>query len=197
LYQTLGHADEARKEWNDLESVEPRTSWDYLIRGTTFLNKKEYTKALIDYRTSATLNPRNVSAWNNQAHVLGEKLKETDSAIAAMERACNINPQMGELQLGLGVLYARAGQREKAHHAAQKGLLLTENASQIYQAACVYSLTSATHTEDAEQAVSFLRKSIAAGFRKNSILQNDHDIDAIRGRSDVQKILDAAIAIVD
>lgn len=179
------------KTLDELSKTPPKTSSDYLIRGITSAKAKDYTSALLDFRTATTLNPRFAHAWNNQAHVLGEKLHETDQAIAAMDRAVDANPQNGELYMGRAVLHARTGHRTAAHADVEKSLLLTEQPITVYQAACAYSLTSQTHPADADRAVDLLRKAIRDGYRDLNVLTTDTDLQPIRSRDDVRRLLDA------
>ena len=128
--------------------------------------------------------------------MLGEKLQETDQAIAAMDKAVESNSQSGEMRLGRAVLLARVGKRDFAHADVEEGLLLTDNhPRQTYQAACVFALTSRTNPADAERAVVYLRQSVRDGYRNLDDFNKDTDIDAIRKRDDVHKIIDAVNAI--
>jgi tetratricopeptide (TPR) repeat protein len=191
IYRQLNDPAARTKTLDELATTAPKSSSDYLIRGVASVKAGNYTSALLDFRTASTLNPRYAHAWNNQAHVLGEKLHETDQAIAAMDRAVDANPQNGELFMGRAVLHARAGHRGQAHADVEKSLLLTDQPITVYQAACAYALTSRTHPGDADRAVDLLRKAIRDGYRDLKTLHADTDLQPIRSRDDFRRLLDA------
>jgi serine/threonine protein kinase/tetratricopeptide (TPR) repeat protein len=195
VHRKLGNAAEEAKDRTAAFAATPLSAADYIARGVSRC-PTDPKGALADFRAATTLQPRAASAWNNQAYVLGEKLHETDQAIAAMDKAVEANSQSGEMWLGRAVLLARVGKRDFAHADVAEGLLLSDNPRQTYQAACVFALTSRTNPADAEQAVVYLRQAVRDGYRNLTDLNGDSDIDAIRKRDDVRKIIDAVNAIV-
>jgi serine/threonine protein kinase/tetratricopeptide (TPR) repeat protein len=195
VHRKLGNAAEEAKDRTAAFAATPLSAADYIARGVSRC-PTDPKGALADFRAATTLQPRAFSAWNNQAYVLGEKLHETEQAIAAMDRAVESNSQSGEMWLGRAVLLARAGKRDFAHADVEEGLRLTDNPRQTYQAACVFALTSRTNPADAERAVIYLRQAVRDGFRNLKDLNGDSDIDAIRKRDDVRKIIEAVNAIV-
>jgi tetratricopeptide (TPR) repeat protein len=197
IHDARGETDQAAAAHKKLASATPRTSADYFARGRMNVAEKKFTQALLDFRTATTLNPRYAAAWNNQAHVLGECLHETDQAIAAMDRAVEVNPQNGELYLGRAVLLARIGKRDAAHADVEKGRLLTDQPIPLYQAACVFSLTSRTHTADAAKAVAALCDAVKAGFRQPKTFATDPDLESIRHLPEAKRIIDAAGSLVN
>lgn len=194
VHRKLGNAAEEARDRTAAFATTPLSAADFMARGVSRC-PTDPKGALADFRAATTLQPRAFTAWNNQAYVLGEKLHETDEAIAAMDMAVETNSQSGEMRLGRAVLLARAGKRELAHADVEEGLLLTDNPRQTYQAACVFALTSKSHKDDAERAVVYLRQAVRDGYRNLNDLNGDADIDAIRKRDDVRKIIDAANAI--
>lgn len=194
VHRKLGNAAEEAKDRTAAFAATPLSAADYIARGVSRC-PTDPKGALADFRAATTLQPRAASAWNNQAYVLGEKLHETEQAVAAMDQAVEANSQSGEMRLGRAVLLARVGKRDFAHADVEEGLPLTDNPRQTYQAACVFALTSRTNPADAEQAVVYLRQAVRDGYRNLTDLNGDSDIDAIRKRDDVRKIIDAVNAI--
>ncbi len=76
----------------------------------------------------------------------------------------------------------------------------TDNGS-LYNAACFRAVTAAVQaktpgadaarlaTEDADRAMVWLPKAIAAGYKDRAHIEADKDLDALRGRADFQKLL--------
>ena len=195
IHKSLGNKDAAAKDAETARSISPVAAEDYATRGALRSKANDHTGALADFRTASTLSPRYFQAWNNQAYELGEHLHETDLAIAAMDKAVEANAQSGELRLGRAVLLARIGKRDAAIADAEKGLLQADNPKQTYQAACVFALTSKTKPEDADRAVEFLRQAYRDGYHELHVYATDPDLNPIRHRDDVKRILEAVSSL--
>jgi tetratricopeptide (TPR) repeat protein len=75
------------------------------------------------------------------------------------------------------------------------------DARSLYSAACYRAVVAAVQTatpgpdaarlaaEDADKAMAWLPQAIAAGYKDRAHLENDKDLDALRGRGDFRKLL--------
>jgi tetratricopeptide (TPR) repeat protein len=105
-----------------------------------------------------------------------------------------------------GIALQKLGQSSEAVKAYRESLTLLEVLAKpepvdIYHMACSYALihevalekgsdpTSADAVAAGEQAMSTLRRAIAAGYRYPSYMRKDTDLDSLRKRSDFQKLL--------
>jgi hypothetical protein len=72
----------------------------------------------------------------------------------------------------------------------------------LYDAACKWAITAAVTratdkseraakvaNADADKAMAWLRKAVAAGFQNVDLMKTDRDLDALRDREDFQKLL--------
>lgn len=71
-------------------------------------------EALVEYRKSLQLDPRNAVAWYNLGNTYRDHFKQPVQAMEAYRKAINIQPLFAEAYLNLGLLEARSGQHENA-----------------------------------------------------------------------------------
>ncbi len=76
----------------DYKPVNPKSAEDYSRRGASYLQKRDYDKAIADCDEAIRLDPKLAKAYSNRgtAHV---KKRDYDKAIADFDRAIQINPQ--------------------------------------------------------------------------------------------------------
>jgi serine/threonine protein kinase/Flp pilus assembly protein TadD len=159
--------------------LEVTTEEDYLVRGWTRISS-DLKGARADFQRAAELNPRSLIALQNMAHVLAEKLNDNRAALEVSTRVAELYPEYGIAVASRAVLLARLGRREEAHEQIEKARAVSDDPEVTYQAALVYSLTSATHPEDREKALALLRLAIREGYRAIETLAVSPDLDPIR-----------------
>jgi tetratricopeptide (TPR) repeat protein len=135
--------------------------------------------ALADFDAALAINPRCAPALENKASVLGEVLGRTEDATRVLDEAVAAHPDYVPARAGRAVLLARLGKRADAHADAKAALAISEEGLVLYQAACVYALTSKAHPEDRVAAFRYLRRALAAGFGQD-YLATDTDLDNLR-----------------
>jgi serine/threonine protein kinase/Tfp pilus assembly protein PilF len=174
--------------------LEPDDVAGWIDRGYARLagNDKESTNAaLADFEKALALNPRSVQALQNKAHVLGERLGQTEEAVKVLDKALELYPGYVPARLGRGVLLARLGQRERAVADAREALRLDDQPPTFYQASNVYALTSREHPEDRFQAYPLLSVALRRGFGLD-IIDQDGDMDPIRDTPEFRELVGAA-----
>jgi serine/threonine-protein kinase len=104
---------------------------------------------------------------------------------------------------GLGKLLRKQGKNKDALEAFQKAVEMGEKAPHFmdkpystYELACARALYSALVAEPkakeeyARQSVEALRQAVRGGWGNVAWMDDDHDLDALRGRPDFEKLLD-------
>ncbi|HEY3788808.1 MAG TPA: tetratricopeptide repeat protein, partial [Urbifossiella sp.] len=137
------------------------------------------TGALEDVEEALKINPFSMYALQEKAHILSERLKKPEEAMAVLDRAVKYHPDHVPLRVGRGVLLARAGKREAAHRDARDTLRRDNLAPNQYQVGCIYALTAAGHPEDKDEAIRLLWASLKTGYGMD-IVDGDTDLDSLR-----------------
>ncbi|MCI0705049.1 MAG: protein kinase [Planctomycetia bacterium] len=167
---------------------------DFLVRGWTLM-KQDPKAALADFKKAEELNPKSLPALQNQAHVLADLLKDQEAALTVVTRAVELYPEFAPAVAGRAVILARLGKRADAHREIEKARLLSSDPEITYQAACVYSLTSANTPEDREIALNLLRQALRDGYSDTKCLATDPDLGPLRGQYEFREIQRAATAL--
>ncbi len=142
-----------------------------------------------------------------------EALAAFERAIATMQKLAEINPNMirwqSELAFNLqavGALQLKAGRTAEAAARVRRAIAIWKGLSSwtpydLYNLACSHAvlagvaaepgsgMTAADGRADADEAIEFLRRAVAAGYRKLNIIRTDPDLDPLRSRQDFQLLL--------
>ena len=86
----------------------PDDSYVYYYLGNLYYDKKQYQKALTDWKKSTELNDRFATSWRNLAIILWNKEKKPQEAIAAMEKAFSLDPNDARILFESDQLYKKA-----------------------------------------------------------------------------------------
>jgi tetratricopeptide (TPR) repeat protein len=168
-----------------------KTEEDFAARGWSRM-EADPEGAAGDFRKALELNPRSLVALQNLAHLYAEKLKDNDKALAVIDRVVKAYPEYAPGAAGRAVLLARMGRRAEAHADVERARLLSDDAEILYQAACVYSLTSKEDEKDLPRAVKLLRESLRKGYANLRRMATDPDLEPLRATGEFQEIRRAA-----
>jgi tetratricopeptide (TPR) repeat protein len=118
-----------------------------------------------------------------------EALKDWDKAIELSPKA-----KEPEFRAARATTRIQAGQMAEAvAEVAELTKLSNWNAAQSYDFACVYAVASSnvadTKQEYAERAVQLLHQAVKAGYTDAAHMQEDSDLDSLRGRDDFKKLM--------
>jgi serine/threonine protein kinase/Tfp pilus assembly protein PilF len=152
--------------------------------------------ALADFAQAVKLNPRSLAGWQNRAHVLAERLGRTRDAIAALDAVLRLHPAQAPALAGRGVLWARLGERDRAHQDARAALKASSNPAILFQVAGIYALTSRQSADDRQQAVRLLARALQGGYG-HSLIETDHDLAALRTDARFRGLVQAARTVRD
>ena len=112
--------------------------------------------ALADFRQALELNPQSRGALQNIAHVLAERLGDTQAAVAVMNELVRLAPDNAKTLASRGVLLGRLSQRAAALADAEAALAISQEPDTLYQVSGIYALTSQCERSDAQRAMVLL-----------------------------------------
>jgi tetratricopeptide (TPR) repeat protein len=152
-----------------------------------------------------------VTGWAlNQTGKPAEALAELEQAIAIMQKLADANPDVMEWQTELandfgfvGGIFKKAGRNAEAVVSLRSaveilGRLPSRRPADLYNLACGHALLASASAADgsgvsakdgqaeADQAMDWLRRAVAAGYRKLAFMRRDPDLDVLRSRQDFQ-----------
>src|SRR5262249_40302617 len=145
-----------------------------------------------------------LKALQNKAYILSELLGRTDDALEVLDVLVDEHPDYMHGRVSRAVLLARLGRREPALSDVQQVLAAAHNREEkpltLYQAACTYALTSRQQAGDGAIALRLLSDAVkhgllsltVQGYSGLALLENDPDLNALRGQPEFRRVLDAA-----
>jgi tetratricopeptide (TPR) repeat protein len=184
----LGDSAGAQRDLQEGLRRQPRDELSYLARGQARL-ESDPRGALADYSEALRLNPRSLPALRNQAHVLAERLRQPEDAVAVLDKLLQLAPSEVAARAARGVLLARLGKRGEAHREAVTCLAAAPGPVTLYQLAGIYALTSPNHPEDRADALHLLA---AAWIQGQGLEHAAHDTDLapLRSLPEFQQLLE-------
>jgi tetratricopeptide (TPR) repeat protein len=189
--EKAGDRDGARRDWEEGLRQEPTDEKSWLARGMARLSK-DTKAALADFEKARQINPRSLAALQNVAHALS-KLDRNAEAVKVLDEAVRLHPDYIPAQIGRGVLLARLGKRGEAHKDAEQVLLRDNKAATLYQAACIFALTSRKEAADRREAYRLLASALWKGYGLD-LTETDKDLEPIRNETDFRRLVDGARA---
>ncbi|MFC2155862.1 tetratricopeptide repeat protein [Acidobacteriota bacterium] len=106
-----------------IHPVTPENAYTYYNRGETYLENREYHKAVAAYKKSMELTPDNAAAWYELGMAL-LRTKEFGEAADALRQALKLRPGSPKAWYELGVAYRQKGDYDRAVEALQKAIEL-------------------------------------------------------------------------
>jgi len=191
---TMGDREGARLDREEGLRRPPEDEASFVARGLARL-PGDPAAALADFDAALAINPRYCPALQDKASVLSENLGRVDEAIRALDEALEHHPAEVAAVAGRGVLLARLGRRDAALRDARTALDLDARPMTLYQAACIYALTSKQEPADRPEALRLLSGAIRGDASWSDVVPNDRDMDPLRAQPEFRELL-RALAVV-
>jgi tetratricopeptide (TPR) repeat protein len=103
----------------------------YNNRGTAFEKKGQYDRAIANFDTAISLNPKHTNAYFNRGNAYEEK-GQYDRAIANYDTAISLNPKDADAYFNRGNAYADKGQITRAIADYTQAILLNPKHTDAY-----------------------------------------------------------------
>jgi curved DNA-binding protein CbpA len=117
-------ADSERRRRHDLELIHPEESTSasdprqafraYLQRGVKAYKEKSYLEAASNFDQATQADPRSAQAWHHLAQACSQQKTWLSRGVAAIEKACQLEPMNVTYLKQAGRICALAGQTEQA-----------------------------------------------------------------------------------
>jgi superkiller protein 3 len=215
LGTTLGaqkKLDEAVAACRKAIELDPKDAAAYSNLGAALNLQKKPDEAVAACRKAIELDPKYAYAYNNLGSALHAQNK-LDEAVAAFRKAIELDPKGADADhfLGMALAMKVLQYRDKKNAAGclavaveYETLKLTDNVGMLYNAACIRAICAAVIPQDpktppadaarlakeqADLAMAWLHKAVAAGFSNAAHMKQDKDLDALREREDFKKLV--------
>jgi len=182
---------EAEKEFETAIQLDPKFFEAYYEYARTCRAQGKHEQAVKLFEKASRIRPDDyeaalflVSAYND-LDLESEMKKANLRALDVVRKHLELNPDDARaFYLGAGTL-AKAGEPEEALQWVEKAVSINPHETAVlYNATCIYSLLGKF-----EQALDYFESAIEAGFASKEWIENDSDLDAIRGYPRFQEAL--------
>lgn len=170
-----GNTKDAIADWDKYITMNPESFFGYYRRGWVKDHTGDTEGAIEDYTTSIELEPRYSYAYINRG-VLYKLMGEEGLAKKDFEEVI-ANDTLREESHTIYALF-HLGRVQEAKDVIHKLLQKDENASNCYEAACLYSIAGETET-----SLAYLRKALEKGNREFNHIKRDRDLKNLRATS--------------
>ena len=183
--------EEAAEEFETAIRLNPKLFEAHYFYARDCYAQGKFEKASGLFAEASKVNPADYQSPAFQAQALKELNREEESSaaffrtFAAAEDHLDLHPDDARARyLGAGALVA-IGELEKARAWAERALDTDRNEPAVlYNVACVYSMMG-----DVERAIELLTEAIDNGFGYRAWLENDNQLEALRGDARFQALL--------
>lgn len=158
-------------------------------------------EALQAFRQARQVEPNNVAALQNSAHVLSEQLQQLDQAIEPITRLIALRPKAAGNYATRGILAARLNRETAALQDADHAASLQPTAIEMVQLAGIYSLLSrgpdaGNQAKYLNQSLEWLRHALADDPQLVMIIDQDPDTKAVRDQPVCKELLASAHMLI-
>ena len=182
---------EAREEFEAALRLNPMLYEAHYFYGRACLTEGKFDEAVSHYREAGRVRPEDFQAIylsTDPLMQLGRRDEALDAARQTVKMAdahLELNPDDPRAWYLSAAGLMRLGQRDQALERARRALTIDpKDAGVLYNVACIYALAGSSN-----QALDHLDKAIQNGFGHRDWLENDSDMDSIRGEPRFQALL--------
>jgi tetratricopeptide (TPR) repeat protein len=185
------HYDEARQEFATAIRLNPKLYEAHYFYARACFQEGKLEEAVRHYEDASRVRPEDYQALLLMAAPLKGLGREQESlaalrrGLAVAERQLELNPDDARaLYLGAGAL-VQLGDREHGLEWTQRAYAIdSEDPGVLYNVACSYSNMGRNN-----DAIECLEKAVQNGFGHREWLENDSDLDPLRGEPRFQALL--------
>lgn len=195
-----GKADDAKQDRQAALAAICYSADDWVAVGVQQIASKPQD-ALSAFRKAQQIEPANVAAWLNAAHVLSEQLAQNEAAIEAMKRLITLRPKEATHYATRGILASRTGRESMAIEDAVRASQLQPKPIEMLQISGIYALLSQANTGEAKsqqlsQSLEWMRRALSADPKLVSLAEQDPDTQVIHGQPECRELFANAKALI-
>ena len=126
-FQSLSHLSHKAVEMGRRAiEIDPKLADAHRWLGLSLLSIARYDEAIAAIQEAARLEPDDANVFSSLGRAYWVGKGDLDTGIAHLERAADINPDLGYAHLQLGLLYALRGEYDKAEAACRRAIDMQE-----------------------------------------------------------------------
>lgn len=184
IYYEMGEVKSAIVEWDKVLAAQPEYSFGYYRRGWFKMLDGDSAGAMEDLSMAIVLDPQNSYAYEARGDVY-LKQGNKDLAEADFKKVIEIEKTPDDYKT-VHYAYEGLGQYELVA-AAMDSIIARDStyAGIYYDAACLYS-----RMKDKGNALKYLEKSLALGYKRFSHIEHDTDMDFIRNEPEFKELIE-------
>jgi serine/threonine protein kinase/Flp pilus assembly protein TadD len=183
--------EEARQEFERALQLNPKLYEAHYLYARACFQEGKLEEAVRHYQDASRVRPEDYQAlllMQAPLKALGRKTESEEAlrrGLAVARAHLELNPDDARaLYLGAGAL-AQLGERERALEWTRRAFAIDpEDSGVLYNVACSYALLGQN-----DDAIACLEKAVQNGFGHREWLENDSDLDPLRGEQRFQAIL--------
>lgn len=192
VFDSLGQKAAAEQARLAAEKTPPVDASDWVALGIHRL-ASDPQAALKAFQSALTIDPYDVGALNNAAHVLSERLNQPPAAMKLLDRLVEQQTTLATPYASRGILHARIGDIERALDDARSAARREPEALQQLQLAGIYALASATEPDAYQtEAIRWLASALSVDPSLASLAAGDQDLAPLRHQPRFQQLLASA-----
>jgi serine/threonine protein kinase/Flp pilus assembly protein TadD len=183
----LGRFDDAQGDFKRALEERPGDEGILLSRGFALVRHWPQ-QSLSDFDRVLSRNPQSARAHYGRALALSAISGEEPAALASVEQALTLDPQLVTARSALAVLLARMGEFDRSLREAEATLARAEDGPTYYAAASAYALASRESPQHQGRALQLLQLALEQHYGRD-LLDSDPDLDPLRDQPQFRQFL--------
>lgn len=195
-HAALGEAEAAGRDRQRGMEETPSDSLSYVARALERLGR-DAAGARADLEAALEQDPDCAVARANLAHVLSERLKESEAALDCLDQWIKTYPKDALAWGSRAVLHGRAGRTDEALRDAEEALRWSQAPFTRYQAACAIALVARGEATRLERTRTLIAQALDEEPALALDMRHDPDLAALRSDMRFARLIGAALVLVE